>query len=119
MVDQARRIVQAVHVLVIADADTGYGNPINVIRTVRVYEDAGVAALHLEDQVAPKKCGHLAGKQVIPPRDMIAKIQAAVAARRSVEFMIIAQTDPRAIEGGGHYSQDMDVARAELEIIEA
>ena len=99
MVDQARRIVQAVHIPVIADADTGYGNPINVIRTVRVYEDAGVAALHLEDQVAPKKCGHLGGKQVIPPQDMIAKIQAAVAARRSEEFIIIARTDARAIEG--------------------
>ena len=99
MVDQARRIVQAVHIPVIADADTGYGNPINVIRTVRAYEDAGVAALHLEDQVAPKKCGHLGGKQVIPPQDMIAKIQAAVAARRSEEFIIIARTDARAIEG--------------------
>ena len=99
MVDQARRIVQAVHIPVIADADTGYGNPINVMRTVRAYEDAGVAALHLEDQVAPKKCGHMGGKQVIPPEDMIAKIKAAVAARRSAEFTIIARTDARAIEG--------------------
>jgi carboxyvinyl-carboxyphosphonate phosphorylmutase len=99
MVDQARRIVQAVRVPVIADADTGYGNPINVIRTVRAYEDAGVAALHLEDQVAPKKCGHLGGKQVIPPQDMVAKIRAAVAARQSADFTIIARTDARAIEG--------------------
>ena len=99
MLDQARRIVQAVRVPVIADADTGYGNPINVIRTVRAYEDAGVAALHLEDQVAPKKCGHMGGKQVIPPQDMIAKIKAAVAARSSEEFTIIARTDARAIEG--------------------
>jgi carboxyvinyl-carboxyphosphonate phosphorylmutase len=99
MVDQARRIVQAVCVPVIADADTGYGNPINVIRTVRAYEDAGVAALHLEDQVAPKKCGHMGGKQVIPPQDMVAKIQAAVAARRSADFTVIARTDARAIEG--------------------
>ena len=99
MVDQARRIVQAVHVPVIADADTGFGNPINVIRTVKEYEDAGVAALHLEDQVAPKKCGHMAGKQVIPLADMLAKIRAAVAARRSADFTIIARTDARAIEG--------------------
>ena len=99
MVDQARRIVQSVQVPVIADADTGYGNPINVIRTVRAYEDAGVAALHLEDQVAPKKCGHMAGKHVIPPADMLAKIRAAVAGRRSADFTIIARTDARAIEG--------------------
>jgi carboxyvinyl-carboxyphosphonate phosphorylmutase len=99
MVDQARRIVQAVCVPVIADADTGYGNPINVIRTVRAYEDAGVAALHLEDQVAPKKCGHMGGKQVIPEQEMVAKIHAAVAARRSADFTIIARTDARAIEG--------------------
>jgi 2-methylisocitrate lyase-like PEP mutase family enzyme len=99
MVDQARRIVQAVRVPVIADADTGYGNPINVIRTVRAYEDAGVAALHLEDQVAPKKCGHMGGKHVIPPQDMVAKIRAAVAARKSADFTIIARTDARAVEG--------------------
>ena len=81
MVDQARRIVQAVHVPVIADADTGYGNPINLIRTLRSYEDAGVVALHLEDQVAPKKCGHMFGEQVIAPQEMIGEIQAALAAR--------------------------------------
>jgi 2-methylisocitrate lyase-like PEP mutase family enzyme len=99
MVDQARRIVQSVHVPVIADADTGYGNPINVIRTVHAYEDAGVAAIHLEDQVAPKRCGHMTGKQVIPPADMLEKIRAAVAARRSPDFTIIARTDARAVEG--------------------
>src|SRR5262249_22075964 len=66
MVDNARRIARSVAVPVIADADTGYGNPVNVIRTVQLYEDAGVAALHIEDQVSPKKCGHMAGKQVIP-----------------------------------------------------
>src|SRR5262245_50559957 len=99
MVDQARRIVQAVRVPVIADADTGYGNPINVIRTVKAYEDAGVAALHLEDQVAPKKCGHMSGKQVLPAGEMIAKIRAAAASRRSEDFIILARTDARAIEG--------------------
>src|SRR5579872_2849256 len=70
MIDNARRIVQAVNLPVIADADTGYGNPINVIRTVREYEQAGVAAIHLEDQVMPKKCGHMEGKQVIPAEEM-------------------------------------------------
>jgi carboxyvinyl-carboxyphosphonate phosphorylmutase len=99
MVDNARRIVQAVDIPVIADADTGYGNSINVIRTVREYETAGVAAIHLEDQVMPKKCGHMEGKAVIPAREMAAKVSAAVAARRSPGFLIIARTDARAVEG--------------------
>jgi 2-methylisocitrate lyase-like PEP mutase family enzyme len=99
MVDNARRIAQAVEIPVIADADTGYGNSINVIRTVREYEAAGVAAIHLEDQVMPKKCGHMSGKQVVPAPEMAAKIAAAVAARRSPEFLIIARTDARAVEG--------------------
>ncbi len=99
MVDNARRIARAVAVPVIADADTGYGNPLNVIRTVQAYEDAGVAAIHIEDQVAPKKCGHLDGKQVVPASEMVAKIRAAAAARRSPEFAIIARTDARAVEG--------------------
>jgi len=99
MVDNARRIVDAVDIPVIADADTGYGNPINVIRTIREYEAAGVAAVHLEDQVMPKKCGHMEGKQLIQPAEMAAKVSAAVAARRSPEFLIIARTDARAPEG--------------------
>lgn len=99
MVDNARRIVQAVQVPVIADADTGYGNPLNVIRTVHAYETAGVAAIHLEDQVMPKRCGHTEGKQVIPCDEMVEKIRAAVAARRSSDFVIIARTDARAVEG--------------------
>jgi len=99
MVGNARRIAQAVEIPVIADADTGYGNPINVIRTVREYESAGVAAIHLEDQVIPKKCGHMEGKEVLPAGEMIAKVSAAVAARRSSEFLIIARTDARAVEG--------------------
>jgi 2-methylisocitrate lyase-like PEP mutase family enzyme len=99
MVDNARRLVQAVRVPVLADADTGYGDPINVIRTVRAYESAGVAALHIEDQLAPKRCGHVEGKQLIPVTDMIDKVQAAVAARTSPDFAIIARTDARAIEG--------------------
>ena len=99
MVDNARQIVQAVARPVVADADTGYGNPINVIRTVREYESAGVAAIHLEDQVMPKRCGHMEGKQVVPAGEMAAKVSAAVAARRSEEFLIIARTDARAVEG--------------------
>jgi 2,3-dimethylmalate lyase len=99
MVDNARRIAQAVEIPVIADADTGYGNAINVIRTVREYESAGVAGIHLEDQVMPKKCGHLEGKEVVPAGEMVAKVSAAVAARRSPEFLIIARTDARAVEG--------------------
>src|SRR5438874_7983313 len=99
MVDNARRIVDAVAVPVIADADTGYGNPINVIRTVHEYENAGVAAIHIEDQLMPKKCGHMEGKQLIPAGEMASKVAAAVAARRSSEFLIIARTDARAVEG--------------------
>ncbi len=99
MVDNARRIAQAVDIPVIADADTGYGNSINVIRTVHEYEAAGVSAIHLEDQVMPKKCGHMEGKQVVPAAEMAAKVAAAVAARTSPEFLIIARTDARAVEG--------------------
>src|SRR5689334_5160387 len=99
MVDQARRIVQAVRVPVIADADDGYGNPLNVMRTVREYEAAGVAALHIEDQVAPKRCGHMDGKDVIDASEMVEKVRAAVEARRSPDLVIIARTDARALEG--------------------
>lgn len=99
MVDNAKRIVDAVSIPVIADADTGYGNAINVIRTVQSYERAGVAAIHIEDQIAPKKCGHLEGKQLIPAAEMVQKIRAAVDARRSSDFAIIARTDARAVEG--------------------
>jgi carboxyvinyl-carboxyphosphonate phosphorylmutase len=83
----------------IADADTGYGNPINVQRTVREYERAGVAAIHIEDQVWPKKCGHMEGKQVIPQDEMVQKVRAAVDARRDPDFVIIARTDANAVHG--------------------
>jgi 2,3-dimethylmalate lyase len=99
MVDNAHRIAEAVALPVIADADTGYGNAVNGSRTVHEYEAAGVAAIHLEDQVMPKKCGHMEGKQVIPAGEMAAKVAAAVAARSSPEFLIIARTDARAVEG--------------------
>ena len=99
MVDNARRIAQAVDVPVIADADTGYGNPLNVIRTVQEYELAGASAIHIEDQVMPKKCGHMENKQIIPAAEMTEKIHAAVEARHSNDFLIIARTDARAVEG--------------------
>jgi 2,3-dimethylmalate lyase len=99
MVENAARIAAACDLPVIADADTGYGNALNMIRTVQEYERAGVAAIHIEDQVAPKKCGHMEGKQVVPLPEMEAKIRAAVAARRSPDFVIIARTDARAVEG--------------------
>jgi 2-methylisocitrate lyase-like PEP mutase family enzyme len=88
--------VAAVDVPVIADADTGYGNAINVVRTVQSYEQAGVAGVHLEDQVMPKKCGHMSGKAVIPADEMAGKIRAAVAARRDPDFVVIARTDAAA-----------------------
>jgi 2,3-dimethylmalate lyase len=99
MVDNARRIVAAVDVPVIADADTGYGNAVNVVRTVQLYEQAGVAALQLEDQVSPKKCGHMSGKAVIPTEEMTGKIRAAVAARRDPDLLVIARTDAVAVSG--------------------
>src|SRR5207302_2143844 len=91
--------VEAVGIPVIADADTGYGNALNVIRTVREYEKAGVAAFHLEDQVSPKKCGHYDGKEVISQAEMVGKIKAAVDTRQDRDMVIIARSDSRAIEG--------------------
>jgi len=91
--------VEAVGIPVIADADTGYGNAINVIRTVREYEKSGVAAFHIEDQVSPKKCGHYEGKEVIPVAEMVGKIKAAVDTRRDPDLVIIARSDARAVEG--------------------
>src|SRR6266568_7728146 len=99
MAGNAGRIAACVDVPVIADADTGYGNPLNVIRTVGAYEAAGVAGIHIEDQVAPKKCGHMEGKLVIPAEEMAEKVRAAVEARAQPEFVIIARTDARAVEG--------------------
>src|ERR1700726_145469 len=93
--------VEAVGIPVIADADTGYGNALNVIRTVREYEKAGVAAFHLEDQVFPKKCGHYEGKEVISRAEMIGKIKAAVDTRRDPDMVIIARSDAGAIEALG------------------
>jgi 2-methylisocitrate lyase-like PEP mutase family enzyme len=99
MVDNATRIVDASGLPVVADADTGYGNAINVRRTIRDYERAGVAGIHLEDQVWPKRCGHLAGKRVIPTGEMVAKIKSACDARHDSDFVIIARCDAIAMEG--------------------
>ncbi len=93
MVDNVRVVARASGLPVICDADTGYGNPINVWRTVQEYEDAGAAALHIEDQVWPKRCGFMAGKQVVPMETMIPKIRAACDARRNPDLVIIARTD--------------------------
>jgi len=91
--------VEAVGIPVIADADTGYGNAINVIRTVREYEKSGVAAFHIEDQVSPKKCGHYEGKEVISTAEMVGKIHAAADTRQDSDLVIIARSDARAVEG--------------------
>ena len=99
MIDTASRIVDASGLPVVADADTGYGNPINTRRTIRDYEKAGVAGVHIEDQSWPKRCGHLAGKRVIPTAEMVAKIKSACDARRDDDFVIITRTDAIAIEG--------------------
>ena len=99
MLDHASRCASATMLPVIADADTGYGGIPSVQRTVRAYEAAGIAGIHIEDQVSPKRCGHVAGKVVLPAEEMARKIAAAVEARESAEFLIIARTDARAITG--------------------
>src|SRR5947199_735418 len=93
MADHARNLAAAVEIPLIADADTGYGNALSVRRTVQAYEAAGVAALHIEDQVAPKRCGHLSGHQVIPRGEFAGKIRAAADARTDRDLLIIARTD--------------------------
>ncbi len=99
MVDVASRIADAVDIPVFADGDTGHGNITNVIRTVRLFEKAGVAGLFIEDQVSPKRCGHMAGKQVISPEEMTAKLRAALYARSDPDFVIMARTDALAVNG--------------------
>jgi carboxyvinyl-carboxyphosphonate phosphorylmutase len=122
MAMHAGRIAACVSVPVIADADTGYGNALNVVRTVREYERAGVAGLHLEDQVAPKRCGHLAGKQVIAADEFCDKIRAVCEHRTDPDFVVIARTDARqvtglddAIERGNRYAE----AGADVVFVEA
>ena len=122
MANHAGHLASCVSLPVVADADTGYGNVLNVVRTVREYEKAGVAGLHIEDQVAPKKCGHIAGKQVIPTEEFCDKIRAASEYRTDPDFVIIARTDARAvtsledaIDRGNRYAQ----AGADLIFFEA
>jgi carboxyvinyl-carboxyphosphonate phosphorylmutase len=99
MVNQARYIAEAVDIPLFVDGDTGHGNVTNVARTVREFERAGVAGLFIEDQVFPKRCGHMEGKQVIPTEEMVAKIKAAVDARTDDDLMIMARTDSLAVYG--------------------
>jgi carboxyvinyl-carboxyphosphonate phosphorylmutase len=99
MAANAAAMTATVSIPLIADADTGYGGALNVYRTVREYERAGVAALHLEDQVFPKRCGHLDGKQVIPTEEMVTKLRAAVEARINEDLVLIARTDALAVTG--------------------
>jgi 2,3-dimethylmalate lyase len=122
MASHAAHLASAVSLPVIADADTGYGNALNAVRTVREYERAGVAGLHMEDQVAPKKCGHIAGKQVVPTKEFAEKIRAAAEHRTDPDFVIIARTDARAvtslddaIDRGNRYAE----AGADLIFVEA
>jgi 2-methylisocitrate lyase-like PEP mutase family enzyme len=99
MVKRLEEIRAVTRLPLIVDADTGYGNALNVIRTVRAYERAGAAALHLEDQVEPKRCGHYEGKQIVDTHEMVQKIRAAIAARENPDLLLIARTDARAVAG--------------------
>lgn len=102
MIQNAKNIARAVNVPVLADADTGYGNAVNVMRTVQDYEAAGVAGIHIEDQVSPKRCGQAAGKAIVPIEEAVGKIRAALDARRDKSFVIMARTDAISAAGGGY-----------------
>ena len=108
-IERAAQVVSVIKIPIIADADTGYGNAVNLVRTVREYERTGVAAVHIEDQITPKRCGHLDGKEVIPLAEMENKLQAALAARSDPDFCIIARTDARGVHG---FDDSIDRARA-------
>src|ERR1041385_1141759 len=99
MADAVRRMAARGSIPVVADGDTGHGDLHNVVRTVREFEQAGAAGILLEDQVAPKRCGHFQGKQVIPASEMVLKLKAALDARQDKQFVIVARTDARAVEG--------------------
>jgi 2-methylisocitrate lyase-like PEP mutase family enzyme len=98
-IERAAQVVSAIKIPIIADADTGYGNAVNLVRTVREFERAGVAAIHIEDQITPKRCGHLDGKELISPAEMVKKLEAALATRTDPDFGIIARTDARGVHG--------------------
>ena len=99
MVGNAARITAATTLPLIADGDTGYGTELNVVRTVQEHERAGTAGIHIEDQVSPKRCGHLEGKELVSREEFTAKIRAAVATRRDPDFLVIARTDARSVMG--------------------
>jgi 2-methylisocitrate lyase-like PEP mutase family enzyme len=99
VIERAAQVVSAIKIPVIADADTGYGNATNLVRTVREFERVGVAAIHIEDQITPKRCGHLDGKEVISLAEMEKKLEAAIASRSDPDFGIIARTDARGVHG--------------------
>jgi 2-methylisocitrate lyase-like PEP mutase family enzyme len=107
-IERAVQAVSTIKIPIIADADTGYGNAVNLVRTVREFERAGVAAIHIEDQITPKRCGHLEGKEVVPLAEIEQKIAAALATRTDPDFCIIARTDARAVNG-----MDDAIARAQ------
>src|SRR5262249_52973376 len=107
--DAARAITRATALPLLCDADTGFGEALNVERTVQLFEEARAAGLHLEDQELPKRCGHLSGKRLVEPRTMAAKVRAAVRARSDPDFVIVARTDARGVTG-----LDDAVARAKL-----
>jgi methylisocitrate lyase len=107
--EAAAVLARATKLPVLCDADTGFGAAVNVERTVCLYEEAGAAGLHLEDQQLPKRCGHLSGKTLVEPSEMVAKLRAAISSRRDPDFVIIARTDARSVEGF-----DAAVARARL-----
>ena len=110
--EQAAVLARATSLPLLCDADTGFGEPINVERTVRLFEAAGAAGLHLEDQVLPKRCGHLSGKSLVDRATMVAKIRAAVSSRRDPDFVIVARTDARSVEG---FEAALDRSRAYIE----
>ncbi|MDB5353355.1 MAG: methylisocitrate lyase [Planctomycetota bacterium] len=111
-VDATAALTRATALPLLCDADTGFGEAINVERTVRLFEEAGAAGLHIEDQVLPKRCGHLTGKTLVDVAAMSAKVRAAVAARRDPDFVIVARTDARSVEG---YDAAVQRARAYLQ----
>lgn len=122
IVDRAREICRSVNIPIIVDADTGYGNPLNVARTVDALIEAGAAGCFLEDQVWPKRCGHMSGKQVIPQDDYVQKIAAAIETRGDRDFFIVARTDALAVEGLGQAVGRMEAAHtagADATFIEA
>jgi 2-methylisocitrate lyase-like PEP mutase family enzyme len=122
MAERARMLAGLLEMPLIADADTGYGSPINVVRTVREYERAGVAAIQLEDQVFPKRCGHLTGKEVVEPEQFVVVLSAALEARRNPDTVIIARTDargPLGIQAALERAQTYAAAGADVIFVEA